>query len=35
MNAVCCKLVYRMFAVVKRQTPFVSSYKEKFEKCIV
>jgi transposase len=34
MNAVCCKLVYRMFAVVKRQTPFVSSYKEKIEKCL-
>jgi transposase len=30
MNAVCCKLVYRMFAVIKRKTPFVSSYKENF-----
>ena len=28
MNAICCKLVYRMFAVVKRQTPFVMTYKE-------
>jgi len=35
MNAICCKLVYRMFAVVKRQTPYVSSYKEKIEKCVV
>jgi transposase len=35
MNAICCKLVYRMFAVVKRQTPFVSTYKEKIEKCLV
>lgn len=34
MNAICCKLVYRMFAVVKRQTPFVNLYKENFEKCL-
>lgn len=31
MNAIGCKLVYRMFAVIKRQTPFVSSYKENFK----
>lgn len=24
INAVCCKLVYRMFAVVKREEPFVN-----------
>jgi transposase len=35
MNAICCKLVYRIFAVVKRQTPYVSTYKEKIEKCVV
>lgn len=29
INAICCKLVYRMFAVVKRQTPYVTTYKEK------
>lgn len=35
MNAICCKLVYRMFAVIKRQQPFVITYKEKIEKCLV
>jgi transposase len=35
MNAICCKLVNRMFAVVKRQSPFISTYKEKVIKCIV
>ena len=29
MNAVKCKLVNRVFAVVKRQTPFVNIYREK------
>lgn len=34
MNAICCKLVYRMFAVIKRQTPYVSTYKEKMTACV-
>lgn len=34
MNAICCKLVYRIFAVIKRQTPYVSTYKEKMQKCL-
>lgn len=34
MNAICCKLINRMFAVVKRQSEFVSTYKENFSKCI-
>jgi transposase len=29
MNAVRCKLVNRMFAVVKRQTPYVNIYRER------
>ncbi|KFF28994.1 transposase, partial [Chryseobacterium piperi] len=24
INAVCCKIVYRIFAVVKREEPFVN-----------
>lgn len=31
MNAICCKLIYRVFAVVKRQSPFVTLYKENFK----
>ncbi len=34
MNAICCKLVNRMFAVIKRQTPYVITYKENFTKCV-
>ena len=34
MNAICCKLIYRVFAVVKRRSPFVSLYKEKIEKTL-
>ena len=30
INAIKCKLVNRIFAVVKRQTPYVNIYKEKF-----
>ena len=29
-NAICCKLVNRMFAVVKRQTPYVEVYGQNF-----
>lgn len=32
MNAVACKIVGRMFAVVKRQTPFVSLFAQNFSK---
>ena len=32
MNAVCCKLVARMFAVVSRQTEFVSLYSHSLNK---
>lgn len=32
INAVACKLVARMFAVVKRQTPFVSLFSQSFSK---
>jgi transposase len=35
MNAICCKLIYRMFSVVKRQTPFVSTYKENFQNALL
>jgi len=31
MNAICCKLIYRVFAVTKRQSPFVTLYKENFK----
>jgi len=34
MNAICCKLMYRVFAVVKRKSPYVSLYKEKIEKTL-
>lgn len=30
VNAISCKLVNRVFAVVKRQTPFVSTYEQNF-----
>ena len=30
VNAICCKLVNRMFAVVKRQTPYVEIYGQNF-----
>ncbi len=30
MNAICNKLIHRVFAVVKRQSPYVSLYKEVF-----
>lgn len=30
VNAICCKLVNRMFAVVKRQTPYVEVYGQNF-----
>ena len=30
VNAVCCKLVNRMFAVVKRQSPYVEVYGQNF-----
>ncbi len=30
MNAIACKLVSRVFAVVNRQTPYVSLYQQKF-----
>ncbi len=30
INAISCKLVNRVFAVVKRQTPYVSTYKQIF-----
>lgn len=30
VNAVSCKLVNRVFAVVKRQTPYVSTYEQNF-----
>jgi len=30
INAISCKLVNRVFAAVKRQTPFVSIYQQKF-----
>lgn len=30
VNAVCCKLVNRMFAVIKRQTPYVEVYEQNF-----
>ena len=30
INAISCKLVNRVFAVVKRQTPFVSTYHQNF-----
>ena len=30
INAISCKLVNRVFAVVKRQTPYVSTYQQKF-----
>lgn len=29
INAISCKLINRMFAVVKRQTPFVTTYQQK------
>ena len=29
INAISCKLVNRVFAVVKRQTPYVSTYQQK------
>jgi transposase len=29
MNAISCKLINRVFAVVKRQTPFVITYQQK------
>lgn len=29
MNAISCKLVNRVFAVIKRQTPFVMTYQQK------
>jgi transposase len=35
MNSICCKLINRMFAVVKRKSEFVITYKENFSKCIV
>ena len=30
INAISCKLVNRVFAVVKRQTPYVSIYQQNF-----
>ena len=30
LNAIACKLVYRAFAVIKRQTPYVNLYQHKF-----
>lgn len=30
VNAVCCKLVNRIFAVIKRQTPYVEVYEQNF-----
>jgi len=30
INAISCKLVNRVFAVIKRQTPFVVTYKQNF-----
>lgn len=30
INSISCKLVNRVFAVVKRQTPYVSTYKQNF-----
>jgi len=30
INAISCKLINRVFAVVKRQTPYVSLYQQKF-----
>jgi transposase len=30
INAICCKLVYRVFAVVKRQSNYVSTYQQNF-----
>lgn len=32
INAVCCKLVYRMFAVVKREEPFVNLMRYNLQK---
>ena len=32
MNAIACKLVGRVFAVIKRQTPFVETYVNNFQK---
>jgi hypothetical protein len=30
LNAIACKLIYRVFAVIKRQTPFVNLYQNNF-----
>jgi hypothetical protein len=30
MNAIACKLVARLFAVIKRQTPYVSLFSHNF-----
>lgn len=30
INAVCCKLINRVFAVIKRQTPYVVTYNQNF-----
>ena len=30
VNAVCCKLVNRIFAVIKRQSPYVEVYQQNF-----
>ncbi len=32
LNAVACKIVYRAFAVIKRQTPYVNLYQNNFAK---
>ena len=29
INAISCKLINRVFAVIKRQTPFVITYQQK------
>jgi hypothetical protein len=30
MNAIACKLVYRAFSVIKRQSPYVTLYAQNF-----
>jgi len=32
VNSICCKLVNRVFAVIKRQTPYVRIYHHEFTK---
>jgi len=35
MNAIACKLVYRAFSVIKRQSPYVTLYAQNFKKNLV